>query len=151
MEWLVGLAVIVGLVGVVVPILPGLLLVAGAIALWAVAEDRWWLLVFVVLITLAAIFLKYAIPARTTRASASTFALVAGACAGIVGMFVVPVVGFLLGFPLGVLVAELLRLRDLRAAGRATVAAIRGLGISIAVELTAGLMLTAAWVVALFA
>jgi len=37
-EVLVALAILVGLVGVIVPILPGLLLVLAAILVWAVSE-----------------------------------------------------------------------------------------------------------------
>ena len=78
-------------------------------------------------------------PART---------LLAGGVLGIVGFFVIPVVGLLLGFVLGVYLAEYARLgRD--GAWPSTRAALAAVGWSILIELAAGLVATAVWVGAL--
>lgn len=147
-ELLVGLAIIVGLLGVVVPILPGLLLVSGAIGIWAFANQSWWLLVVVVLITVAALGLKVAIPARTVRDSASTAAVAVGALAGLVGFFVIPVVGMIVGFLVGVMVTEVVRLRQFEPAWQATWATTKSIGITIAVELVAVIVMSGLWVFA---
>ncbi len=149
MEWLVGLAILIGVVGVIVPILPGLLLVAGAVGVWAVAHDVWWLLALVLALTCAAMALKFTIPARTARDAASTAALAVGAAAALVGFFVIPVVGMVIGFLAGVLVTELIRLKDPRAAWTATWATTKSIGITIAVELLAAILIAGAWVGAL--
>lgn len=150
-ELLVGIAIVVGLVGVVVPILPGLLLVSAAIGIWSFSSQSWWLLVAVALITTVALTLKVAIPARTARDSASTAAVVVGALAALAGFFVIPVVGMIVGFLAGVLLTELARLRDLGQAWQATAAATKSIGITIAVELVAVIVMSGLWTVALLA
>jgi len=74
--------------------------------------------------------------------------LVWGGVVGVVGFFVVPVVGLPLGFVLAVYLAELRRLRDGRAARRATVVALQATGITILVELAGALVSSGAWLLA---
>jgi len=148
-EWLVGLAIAVGVVGVVVPVLPGLLLAAGAVSVWAVANEVWWLLAIVLLLATTTLLLKFLIPARTTREAASVTALAVGAVAALIGFFVVPVVGLIIGFLVGVLATETVRTRDLAAAWSATVTTLRSIGLTIAVELVAVVLIAALWVAAL--
>jgi uncharacterized protein YqgC (DUF456 family) len=74
--------------------------------------------------------------------------LVAGGLLGIVGFFVVPVVGLLLGFVLGVYLAELARIGRARAWPSAR-HALTAVGWSILIELAAALLATAVWVGAL--
>ena len=68
---------------------------------------------------------------------------------GVIGFFVVPVVGLLFGFVLGVYLAELAGRRDQRRAWAATVHALKGAALSVGVELAGGLIATAVWVVGL--
>jgi hypothetical protein len=149
MELLVVAAILVGLVGVVVPVLPGLLLVAGAIGVWAAAEQVWWLLAAVVVLSALALALKVAIPAKTARDSASMWAVAVGAVGALIGFFAIPVVGFIVGFLAGVLLAELARLREMGPAWDATWATTKGIGISIAVELAAVVAMAGMWATAL--
>jgi uncharacterized protein YqgC (DUF456 family) len=148
-ELLVVAAIVVGLVGVVVPVLPGLLLVAGAIGLWAAAEQVWWLLAAVVVLGALALALKVAIPARTARDSASMWAVAVGAVGALIGFFAIPVLGMIVGFLAGVLLAELVRLRALRPAWDATWTTTKGIGASIAVELAAVIVMAGLWATAL--
>jgi len=69
----------------------------------------------------------------------------AGAALGVVGFFVIPVVGLVIGFVLGVHLAERARVGG-REAGASTVAALRAVGLSIAIEMLAGLLAAATWV-----
>lgn len=148
-EVLVVAAIIVGLLGVVVPVLPGMLLVSAAVGIWAFANSAWWLLVAVLLLSVAALALKILIPARTARDSASIAAVAVGAVAALVGFFVIPVVGMIVGFLVGVLVTELIRLRAPGPAWQATWATTKSIGITIAVELVAVIVMSALWVSAL--
>lgn len=75
--------------------------------------------------------------------------MLVGAALGIVGFFVIPVVGLFLGFILGVYVMERIRLGAHEHAWRATVAAIKASGLTILVELSFALLITGTWVVAL--
>ena len=149
LEAVVALAIAVGLVGVVVPLLPGTLLVGAAVVVWALDTGgrTAWSVVAVALALLAVgALLKYLVPGRRlTEAGVPTRTLWAGAALGVVGFFVVPVVGLLLGFVLGVHLAERVRVGG-RAAGPSTVAALRAVGLSLAIEVGAGMLAAAAWV-----
>lgn len=66
---------------------------------------------------------------------------------GIVGFFVVPVVGLVLGFVLGIFLAELALRSNTRLAWASTVHAIKGVALSVGVELAGALLATMVWVV----
>ena len=112
-DLLVGLAVLVGLLGIVVPILPGTLLILGAVVAWAVVVGSpagWITLGVVALLLGTGAVVKYAVPSRHLQAvGVPTRTVVVGGLLGVVGFFVVPVVGLLVGFVLGVYLSELQR------------------------------------------
>jgi uncharacterized protein len=151
---LVALVIAVGLVGIVVPLLPGTLLVFGAIAVWAVVENNvtaWVTLGVVAAVLAASTLIKYLWPMRRMRAAdVSTWSLVAGAVLGIVGFFVIPVVGLVIGFVLGVYLAELANRRDQRLAWTSTKHAVKGVALSVGVELAGALLATVAWVAGVY-
>jgi uncharacterized protein len=145
--------VVLGLIGIVVPVLPGLILVWAGIAVWATSRhDAWgWVvLAGVSAVLVLGIVTKYLLPGRKLRESGVPWStLAAGAVLAVIGFVVVPVVGVVLGFVLGVFLAELARLRDRTAASAATRVALAAVGWSIVVELGTGLVMTAVWVIAL--
>lgn len=148
---LVALAIAVGLAGIFVPFLPGSLLVWAAIALWAYVENTThaWIVLGVASAVLATgILVKYLWPARRMRAAdISGRTMAAGAVAAVVGFFVIPVAGLLVGFVLGVYLSELAQRRDQRRAWASTVHAVKGVALSVGVELGAALLAAAVWVV----
>jgi uncharacterized protein YqgC (DUF456 family) len=151
---LVAVAIAVGFVGIVVPPLPGTLLVLGAIAVWAVVEQNvaaWVTLGVVAALLAASTLIKYLWPVRRMRAAdVSTWSLAAGAMLGIIGFFVIPVLGLVIGFVLGVYLAELVNRRDHRVAWTSTVHALKGVALSVGVELCGALLATTAWVVGVY-
>ena len=146
------LLVVVGLVGILVPVLPGPVLILAGIAVWAVPRNDvvgWTVLGIAVALVAAGAVLKYLLPGRKMRdAGVPGRTLVLGGVLGIVGFFVVPVVGLLLGFVLGVYLAELGRVGRARAWPSAR-HALTAVGWSILIELAAGLLATAVWIGAL--
>jgi uncharacterized protein len=152
---LVALAIAVGLIGVVVPLIPGTLLVFGAIAVWALVERTtvaWVTLGVVAAVLAVTLLIKYLWPMRRMRsADVSTLSLVAGGVLGVIGFFVIPVLGLPLGFVLGVYLAELTHRRSQRLAWASTVHAVKGVALSVGVELVGGLLATVVWVVAVVA
>lgn len=153
MSWLeigVALAILVGLVGVIVPVLPGAVLVLAAILLWAseLGTDTGWTVfavstLFLVIGTIA----KYALPGRRLKeAGIPSSTQWTGVGFGIVGFFVVPVIGLFLGFVLGMYVAERRRVGP-RAAGPSTRAALAAVGLSVVIELASTCLAAATWVV----
>ena len=151
-EVLLVLVMLAGLVGVVVPVLPGLLVIAGAGVAWALADPsslRWAVAVALGGIAAAAIVAAVVVPARrASAAGAPRRALAAGAAGMVLGFFLIPVVGALVGFPAGIFAAEVGRLHDARAARATTIATLRGVGVGIAIQLAAGVAMIGIWVAA---
>lgn len=151
---LVALAIAVGMVGIVVPLLPGTLLVFAAIAVWAAIENNvtgWVTLGVVTALLGAATLIKYLWPMRRMRAAdVRTLSLVAGAVLGIIGFFVIPVLGLVIGFVLGVYLAELANRRDQTLAWTSTKHAVKGVALSVGVELAGALLATMAWVAGVY-
>jgi uncharacterized protein YqgC (DUF456 family) len=65
---------------------------------------------------------------------------------GVIGFFVIPVLGLVIGFVLGVYLAELLLRQDGRRAWVSTVHAIKGVALSVGVEMCGALLATMVWV-----
>lgn len=146
------LVMLVGLAGTIIPVLPGLLLIWGAaLGAWLIAGPGtvgWVSLVVISLLGILGTAAKLALPARSGRAGGvPTSTLVAGLAAAVVGFFVIPVVGFLLGGVAGLWLAEAARLGDQQAAGRSTASILRGYGIGIAIEIGAGVAMVAVFAV----
>ena len=149
-EVLVTLAIAVGVVGVVVPVVRGAMLVWAGILVWAIvtgAAAGW--IVFAVATALIACgqVVKYTILSKLLRAKGvPNRSLMIGGLLAIVGFVVVPVVGLLIGFVLGVYASELQRI-GLRWAWPSTKAALHAAGVSMLLELLAVLLAFAVWIV----
>jgi uncharacterized protein YqgC (DUF456 family) len=152
---LAGLAILIGLIGIVVPVLPGISLCWLGVLGWAIFVDggavKWIILGIVTAVAVLGTVVKYAWPGRNLkRSGVPTWAILLGGLLGIIGFFVVPVVGLPLGFVVGILLAELIRLTDFKLAWKGTLAALKAVGISMIIEICAGLSIAAIWVVGLF-
>jgi len=149
---LVGLAVLVGLAGIVVPVLPGSALIAVAVGVWAFTHPSTgsWVVLAVVVALLAVGWAgTYVLTGRrVSAAGVPRRSLVVAGLVGIVGFVVVPVVGLLLGFVLGLYAMEHLRLRDPTAARESAWVALRATGLGMLVELGLALLASATWLVA---
>jgi uncharacterized protein YqgC (DUF456 family) len=144
-----GLLVVVGLFGILVPVLPGTVLVLLGFLVWASEKgtaEAWTVFALAALILAAGTVVKYAVPGRRLKASVPTSTLVVGGLLAVVGFFVIPVVGMLVGFPIGVYAAERVRVGG-AGAWPSTKAALRALAHSILIELVAALLATAVWIV----
>ena len=153
---LCGLAVVIGVVGVVVPVLPGLLLCWAGVVVWAffggAGWGRWVVLAIVTAVALVGTAAKYAFPGqRLKQSGVPNLSLFAGGVLGIVGFFVVPVVGLPLGFILGIFLAEWLRQHSAGPAWRATKQALKAVGLAMLIELAAALVIAVTWVAGLVA
>ncbi len=149
------LLIIVGLVGIVVPILPGLLLVLGGVLLWALIEGgtvAWAIFGVSLLVAVAGYVLQYTLPGRRMRErGVNTSTLAIAVLCGIIGFFVVPIVGAIIGFVLGIFVVEVGRGRDRTLAWERTKHALVAVLHSIGIELVAGLVIVALYIGGLIA
>ncbi|MFG2966368.1 MULTISPECIES: DUF456 domain-containing protein [unclassified Streptomyces] len=149
---LVGLVLVLGLCGVLVPGAPGSWLVWAAVLWWALYDPRpvaWAVLVGATGVLLASLVVRWALPPRRLRASGATprMALYAGTGA-VLGFVLLPVLGAIPGFMAGIYLHERLRLgrrTEALAALRATMAAG---GSSVLAELFACLLIAAGWLAA---
>ncbi|SIR93150.1 DUF456 domain-containing protein [Micromonospora avicenniae] len=149
------LAIVAGLAGVIVPGLPALPLCWGGVLVWAIfggaGAGRWLVLAAATLVAVGGTVVKYAWPGRNLkRSGVPTSSLLAGGLLGLVGFFVIPVLGLVLGFVGGVWAAERLRLGDSRLAWPATKRSVAAAGLSMLLEFLAGLVIAALWLAGLF-
>jgi uncharacterized protein YqgC (DUF456 family) len=152
---LVAIAIAAGLAGVVVPVLPGALLVWAAIAVWAlvVASTTAWIVLAAATVAIATgQVVKYLVPHRRLRdAGVPRQSMLVGLVLALAGFFLIPVVGFFLGFPLGVYLEERRRLGRHEPAWASTKHALRAVGLSLALELVSALVAASAWLAAVIA
>jgi uncharacterized protein YqgC (DUF456 family) len=141
---------VVGIAGTIVPILPGPFLVGGAVAVWGVVTGGTWgwgIAAFAVVLIALATGLKYLIPARWMReGGVPSIVMIVGGLAGLVGFFVVPIIGLFLGFIGGVFVAEVIRKKSIGQAWPSAWTAMKAAGLSMLVDLASVLIVSAAWV-----
>lgn len=154
MTILAGLLMMVGLVGVVLPLVPGTLLILAAGAGWAAfaADDRagrWAVVAVMAALFVIGLVAKYVLPGRRLSGDLPRSTLMSGGLGAIAGFFVVPVVGLLLGGVLGVYLAEVRRLGPGADARRSTVSVLQAVGLGILAELTAGVLMVATWLAGL--
>jgi uncharacterized protein YqgC (DUF456 family) len=147
----VALVMAAGLAGAIVPAVPGLPLIwAGALGYGIVEEfgpEGVAAMTVITLLLLLGAASKYVLAHRRARAAgAPRGSIVTGALFGFVGFFVIPVVGFFVGAPLGVLLAERRRVGDWGAAWASTRGVIAAFGIGVLLEMAAGVGMIAAWV-----
>ena len=143
------LVIAVGLTGIVVPGLPGSILIIVALLGWAFGVQSpagWWAFgIGAVLLVAGMLSSAFLTGRRLKQRQIPTRSVVAGVGVGIVGMFVIPAVGLFVGFALGLLLSEWLRKRDLATAWSSSWAALKAMGIGILVELALALTAGGIW------
>ena len=148
----VALIIVVGLIGIVVPLLPGLPLVWAAVLLWSSETQTtagWVVLGIATVLALSGSLLQYLMPGRRlARAGVTTSSTAAGAALGVVGFFVIPVVGVFLGFALGIYLAERIKLGSHSAAWQSSHHALNAIALSVGIELLTGFAIATTWVIA---
>lgn len=143
-----GLIIAIGVMGTVLPILPGILLSFSGVFLYGVLTG-WDALAITVtgvaaVVAVAGVVLGVRIPARTTGAVAGRNSLRAGMIGGVIGFFAIPVIGLVLGWLAGVFVSEA-RATDARAARKATYAVIRSFGVTVIVQFGLAMTMALLW------
>lgn len=149
---LVGLVMLVGLAGVVVPLLPGTALVLAAGVAWALlvqteGSGRWVVVAVMTALFAAGLVAKYALPGRRLSGQLPRTTLLYGAVAAVVGLLLLPPLGLVLGGVAGVYLAEARRVGPGAQARRSTVQVLKAVGLGLLAELVAGVLMVGAWLV----
>jgi uncharacterized protein YqgC (DUF456 family) len=146
------LLMLVGLAGMIVPVLPGLVLVwLGALIYGLVAGfGQWgpWLFAVITILAIAGYGLDLLLThLGALKTGASWQALLASLVLGTVGFFVVPVIGALIGALLGLFLVEYHRRKDAAEAWQATRGALVGFALGFGLQITFGLTMIGLWIV----
>ncbi|HET7735124.1 MAG TPA: DUF456 domain-containing protein [Nocardioidaceae bacterium] len=153
-DLLAGLAILLGLAGIVVPVLPGALLILVAVIVWAAvvgSGTAWAVAGAASVFLLIGAVVKYTVPGRRLEAAGvPRTSIVIGGLLGIIGFFLIPLIGLFVGFLVGVYLAEVRRLGQ-SSAWPSTKAAVKAAGLSILIELASGLLAAAAFIVGVVA
>lgn len=153
-EVLIGLTMAVGIVGTLVPVLPGLLLVWLAGLAWAILDGadttHWIIFAIMTLIFLVGFGLSFYIPAKSTkRDSAPKWTLLVASFFALIGFFVIPIVGLAIGFISGVFICHLIAGREFHRALRSTGTTLKALGLVSLIHCLCGIAIATAWVIGL--
>lgn len=145
---------LIGLAGIVFPVLPGSIMVGiGALA-WAIwGASGWGWIAFgvaAVLLIIGALSSLWLTGASLQRNEVPKWPVTVGILLGIAGMFVLPGFGLPIGFALGLLLAEWFRMRDLRKALTTSWATLKALGLGILVEFGCAMLATGVLAVSIF-
>lgn len=145
---------LVGVLGTVIPVLPGSLLTIGTLLVWAwvLGSTASWTaaLIGVALAVLGLSASAVLTGRKMRREQIPRGPVLVGVAVGVVGMFVVPVVGLFLGFALGLLLAELVRRGDAAAAWRSSLEAMKSMGLGMLLEFACASLAGFAFVVGAF-
>ncbi|MEO8220020.1 MAG: DUF456 domain-containing protein [Specibacter sp.] len=145
-----GLAIAVGATGVIVPVLPGSLLIGVSLLVWAlvVGSPLGWIVFSIAVLFVALGMVSSAV--LTGRAMKQRAipggSVVVGLVLGVVGFFVIPVVGLLVGFAVGLFLSEFARQKQVRPAVSSSVAALKATGLGILVEFGFASLAAGTWV-----
>ena len=153
-ELLIGLVMAIGLVGILIPVAPGIALVWLAGLTWTLLDGggitRWSLCVAMTSLAIIAMVTHVRLPAKTASGiDAPRGTLWLAASFAVIGFFVIPVIGVLAGFCGGVLLSHLIATNDIHKAFDAMWATLRAFGKSIMIEGACGVGISILWIVGL--
>ena len=145
------LLIVVGCVGIVVPVLPGSIVALIGLVIWAVvvqAPEGWVVLALGATLLIAGLSSSLVLTgSRLKRREIPNRTLLFGVVGAVVGMFVIPVVGLFIGFLVGLLLSETVRNRNLSTALASSWVAAKAMGLGILVELSCALLASLTFIV----
>ncbi|APF41172.1 DUF456 domain-containing protein [Neomicrococcus aestuarii] len=146
-----GLLLAVAALGTIYPVLPGSILAMGSLLAWAwiLGSTPSWTMG---IIGMALVAIGWSASAVLTgrnlkQQQIPSKSIVVAVVCGIVGMFVIPVVGLFVGFGVGLLGMEFARRKDFGLALRSAGSALKATGLGILVEFGMVALASSAWVI----
>jgi uncharacterized protein YqgC (DUF456 family) len=152
---LCGLAIVVGVAGTIIPVLPGSILIGASLlawALWGGAGTTGWVVFGIgMMFVLAGMAASAVLTGRKLKEhSIPSRSVVVGLVLGVAGMFVIPVVGLFVGFAAGLLLSELQRTRVFGTAVASSWAALKATGLGMIAEFGLACLAASTWVIGLW-
>jgi uncharacterized protein len=141
-----GILLVAAAVGVVYPVVPGSPIAIVTLLVWAWVVGGWaaWVAAVIGGLLCAAGWSASAVLTgrKLKELEVPKWSILVAALAGLVGMFLIPVVGIFVGFAVGLLVSEALRHRDVGRAVHYSLQTLKAMGAGVLVEF--GLLCAAA-------
>ena len=148
-----GVLLVIGALGTIFPILPGSILVIIGLLIWAIVIGGpvgWTVFGIGLLLSGSGMAASALLTGkRLKQREIPNRSILTGAVVGVVGAFVIPVVGLFLGFVLGLYASEWYRLRDPKQAWDAAVVAMKSVGLGMLIEFACAGTAIAVWIVGL--
>jgi uncharacterized protein YqgC (DUF456 family) len=150
--WIALVIMLVGLLGLVIPIFPGIIVIWLAALVYGLVTGFYplaWILfaVITVLFLVGVTIDNILMNAKARQAGAAWSSLILGIIAGILGTILLPPFGGIIATPLVVLLLEYLRRRNLQQAWIALRGLLIGWGASFMVRFFIGLVMISLWLV----
>ncbi len=152
MTVLVGIVMVVGLAGTVVPILPGLTVLWGAALAYGFVVGFGpvgiTVMALITLLLVVSVVKSFLIPKKMAEGSdVSGWSQLIALVGAVIGFFVVPVVGIVVGALVGLMLSEYIHHRELGEAWEATKAVAKGFGLSALVDIALGVVMITLWAI----
>jgi uncharacterized protein YqgC (DUF456 family) len=146
----VAIAMLIGMIGVVAPFIPGLTIIWLAALAYGVFGDfeTAGIVCFAIISVLyvAGEITGFVLPGRAAgKAGAPAASIAIGLLGAAVGFFVIPVFGFMLGGVGAIFVAELARTQSSAQAWSTTISTLIGFGVGVLAQWGFGLAMIATW------
>lgn len=153
-ELLIAILMAIGIIGTIIPFMPGLAIVWLAGAIWAYFDGgdspHMWILAIMTLFALIGYSLQFLLPAAAVRTeSAPRNTLFLGAIAGIFGFFLIPVVGAPIGFMAGVFANYFYETGNTSQAWNLTLKTAVAFGWAVILQVIFALAIALTWIVGL--
>lgn len=153
-ELIIAFLMAIGILGTVIPFVPGLALTWFAGGLWAYFDGgdstRVKLFVLMTIFTIAGYAAQFVLPAATATAfKAPPRTILLGSLLGLIGFFIVPVIGAPMGFMAGVYASFLSSTNDSTQAWNMAVRTAVAYGWGLLLQVAFGILIALTWIVGL--
>ncbi len=153
-ELLIAILMAIGIMGTIIPLIPGIFLVWLAGALWAYFDGadgtRMWLLAAMTLFAIIGFAAQFVLPAKAaTVDSPPKGTLLLGGLSGVIGFFLIPVIGAPLGFLGGVYASYFWNTGNTAQAWTSTIRTAMAFGIALIVQFICALLIALTWIIGL--
>ena len=153
-ELIIGLCMATGLLGTIIPILPGIILMWATGLTWTIMDGggwmRWLLFTFMTILTIIATLASVKIPAKKiSQLETPRGTLIVASLFGMAGFFVIPVLGLPIGFILGIFLWNLIHSREFHRALQTTWQSAKSFGQVALIQLLCGLGIVGMWLIGL--
>lgn len=138
------LLALIGVTGIIVPVLPGSITILVGLVIWGIWGGSTQAVVFAIIgaaLVLAGMTAGAVLTKRNLdKKQIPQWPVVVGLIGGVIGSFVLPGFGLLVGFVLTLLVCELVRVKNLKTALSTSWTAVKSVGLGMLIELGLALL-----------